>query len=457
MPENKLSLVLERVRAHAFNQLSFRKRERTNLYLDEQIIQPGEMIGPSRQKIVAKVPSLLVFADDEPNADYSHPVRYLFYDAASGHLRQEVNAQFPPHAPGKRPTFKPFHEPVRLLPSSVVFHRGWRYRCPIILPKGQRYALLFSGMSNVRHLNNLEYMYRMLLDEYAFKPDNIYVLNYDGTLNSLDGTPTNWVGDGTAFRMKITGAGTRSAFESAIDELKKRIKAPDLLFLYTGNHGGWDNTPGSADLCTYPNWDGYHALDLSAKLGQLPQFRGLLVIMGQCHSGGFNSSVIAASPAKATSIAASVSEPNVAHVNYDWNYFARDWASAQVGHDPYNNPLAFNPDSDGNGTIEAEEAFQYANAIKYPIDDPVFSESSEAGGDLSLGQLYVKVYWWCPILYEVLGTHYLHLPPEEYYAKLHAIQPSLTKLSATLDEASTALRMEYKGKVERIVAEHFGK
>ena len=41
--------------------------------------------------------------------------------------------------------------------------------------------ILYSGMSNMRHLNDLEFCYRMLIDRYAFDPKNIYVLNYDGT------------------------------------------------------------------------------------------------------------------------------------------------------------------------------------------------------------------------------------------------------------------------------------
>ena len=185
--------------------------------------------------------------------------------------------------------------------------------------------------------------------------------------------------------MNIHGSGTRAAFESAIDDVKSRIKAHDLLFIYTSNHGGWGGTPGSADLCTYPDWDGYHASDLASKLGGLPHFRNQLVVMSQCHSGGFNSPLIASSKADATSVAASVSEPNVSSVNYDWNYFGRDWASAQVGHDPDGNPLAYSPDTDGNGKIEAEEAFNYAYAQRAAGNDPVFSENLRPAVILSSG------------------------------------------------------------------------
>jgi hypothetical protein len=452
MADQKLEPILQRVRAHAVGHLPFDARTKTNLYVDERIIPAGETIGPRRQKIAAGRPSVLVFADDQPTADFSHPCRYLLYESETGNLHREVAAQFPPYAPSKRDTFKVFHEPVKL-ESVVVAHRPtFHYRCPIMIPDGNRFALLFSGMSNVRHLNNLEFAYRTLVDDYAFKPENIYVLNYDGTLDSQDGVPASYVADGTPYRMKVTGQGTRTAFESAISDIKGRIKSHDTLFLYTGNHGGWDNVPGSADLCTYPYWDAYHASDLASALSQLPHFRSLLTMMSQCHSGGFNSPILAASTADATSVASSVSEPHSSSVNYDWNYFARDWTSAQAGRDPYNAPLAFNPDTNGDSAIQAEEAFNYAYTLRAAGNDPVFSESSEAGGDVTLGQAYAKVAWWCPIVFKAVEKHYLHLPPEEYQAKLHAAQPQLTRLAMELDQQSNHLQDEYRSKVERIIA-----
>jgi hypothetical protein len=452
MPEDKkFESILQHVRTHTFQQLAFDKRAKTNLYVDERVIPSGETIGPGRQKIVTKRPSILVFADDQPDADFSHPCRYLFYDSESGSLHNEVKAQFPPYAAAKQKTFKVFHEPVKLMPLYVMHRLRPYLRCPILLPDGNRFAILFSGMSNVRHVNNLEFLYRTLVDEYAFKPSNIYVLNYDGTLNSQDGVPPSYVGDTTPFRMTITGEGTRSVFETAVDELKPQMKSHDLLFVYTGNHGGWDYTPGSADLCTYPNWDGYHASDMATKLSELPHFRNLLVMMSQCHSGGFNAPILASSTADATSVAASVSEPNSSSVSYDWNYFARDWTSSQAGHDPYNNALASNSDTNGDSSIQAEEAFDYAYANRAPGNDPIFSESSEAGGDITLGQQYIAFYWWHHIILKALERHFGPLPPEQYFKNVHAVQPQLTKLAMELDMNSNRLQEEYRAKVEKII------
>src|SRR5688572_3965255 len=61
---------LDRVREHAFSTLSVRQRTRTNLYVDERIYESGETIGPRRQEISTRRPSLLVFADDDPMANF---------------------------------------------------------------------------------------------------------------------------------------------------------------------------------------------------------------------------------------------------------------------------------------------------------------------------------------------------------------------------------------------------
>jgi hypothetical protein len=107
--------------------------------------------------------------------------------------------------------------------------------------------------------------------------------------------------------------------------------------------------------------------------------------------------------------------------------------------------------------VEAEEAFYYADVVKDPRDTPNFSENSEAGGDIALGQEYEIWAWWDEILREVLESYYLKLPPHEYYAKLRTIQPELSKLAVSLDKRSAELRKEVTSKVEHLVVPAFGK
>jgi hypothetical protein len=450
----------QRVRDHAFRSLSFDKQETTNLHLDEHIYKKGETIGPEFQKIVAPVDTILVFADDDPRANFGHACRYLLYDARDGNFHHEVPARFPPIADARQPkSLRAFHEPVQFVADPIRFHLYppvWR--CPpIIIPEGTRYAILYSGMSNKRHLNDMEFLYRTLIDVYAFDPAHIYALSYDGTLNTQDGVQPSWPGDGTAYRIKITGQGNRAAFEAAVDNLKTKLQALDTVLIHCNNHGDYDGVPGTSFLCTYPGWGKYYNTDFSNKLAELPKFRQLIVMLEQCNSGGFNASILAKSPAAATSVASAAIESQSSYVSADgnWDPFARDWIAAQAGHTPFGTALAFAADSDGDGRIEAEEAFGYANAVRDPLDSPNFSESSEVGGDVALGQEYVVWWWWCLLLKEALEQYRIKLPPHEYYTRLHRIQPALAELTAGLDKRSDELRHEMTAKVGELVASAF--
>ena len=221
-------------------------------------------------------------------------------------------------------------------------------------------------MSNKRHLNDMEFLYRTLIDVYGFDASHIQVLTYDGSLNTQDGVQTKWPGDGTAYRIQVNGQGNRAAFEGAVDSLKAKLKSDDTILIHCNNHGDYDGSPGTSYLCTYPNWGQYYNADFSAKIGELPQFRQLIVMLEQCNSGGFNNSIIANSPAGATSVASAASKSQSSYVTSDgnWDPFARDWIAAQAGQDAFGAALAFNPELNGNGKVEASEAFNYADAVK---------------------------------------------------------------------------------------------
>jgi hypothetical protein len=449
------SQVFERVREHAFKTLLFKQRETTNLYFDERVYREGDVIGPKRQGVVAECATILIFADDDPRANFSHPCRYLLYNAQHGGCYREVPAQFPPFVKAKPESLKLFHQPLSPTEMSATFQVHPPLRCPVIHSRANRYAIMFSGMSGKQPLNDMEFLYRTLVDVYGYEPNNIYVLHYDGTLNSWDGVPTAWPGDGTAYRIRISGEGTRPAFEALIDDLKRKLKRDDVLLIHTNQCGSWAGSLGTADLDTYPNWEGYCAGDFASKLGELPRFGKLMVIMGQCHSGGFSKPIITQSKAVATSVACAATESNSAFVSADgnWDSFARDWIAAQAGHDPFGAPLAFNPDTDGDGVIEAEEAFNYALSVQNPWDSPNYRESSEAGGDITLGQKYLWWRCWCWIILPILEKYYKPIPPDlEFYAKVRELTPQLHKLLApVLDQSAVKIRKELTPKIEALV------
>lgn len=366
----------------------------SNFYLQEDVFSKGATLPVPRRKIAATRPTIMAFADDAPLYNWAHPCRYLFHDAETGELYNEVEARFPPYILDRDvpKTFNAFHTPVAFAEAryqKIVFKPFWRY-----FFTGKRYAILFSGMSNNRHTNDLEFAYRTLVQVYGFSPANITVLNYDGTLN-YSGNPkpvTAWPGDGSAYTMPVNGAGSKAKLLAALNSLKSKLKPDDLLFIHTNNHGGHNGT--ESDLCCYPNWDSLGVKEFTDKLAELPPYRCLMVMMEQCHSGGFNSAVIAKSTAANTSIGSACTEFNNSIGGADFDPFARDWIAAMMGNDPYGNALSYNPDGSGNGQVSAKEAFDYANAIHHPYDTPVFNYKNQ-GRTCWLGRnlFPIKIYY----------------------------------------------------------------
>jgi hypothetical protein len=426
--------------------LSWQAARNTNLYLDAAIVAKGASIMAYKQKIPVERDSVLVFADDAPRYNWAHPCRYLLHDARSGEFYREVRAQFPPYLMSDPPkTYQGFHLPVKHLEGQLIYPIIPRLRCPIRFPKGQRYAVLYSGASNNRHTNDLEFLYRTLRDIYGFPAANIYVLNYDGAINYSGGPKpvSSWPGDSTAYRMPVNGKGTKADLDTVFTTLKGKLKPDDLLLIHTNNHGGHNGT--ESYLCTYSGSD-YLASDFANTLGTLPKINCLMVMMEQCHSGGFNSPILAHSTATYTSVSSACEELRNSIGGADFDPFARDWIAAMTGHTPYGGALASNPDIDGSGKVSAREAHNYADSVHDPYDTPVYSESSVAAGNCYLGQRYV--YLWpiyCRLLVEILEPYYIRRPIPEFYAIMHEkLLPSLAAIEEKLITASTAQEAELR-------------
>ncbi len=375
--------LFDRIKNDALQRTSFRNERPSNLYIQEEVLPSGTVIQPERQKIYLEQNTVLVFADDAPGFNWSHPCHYLLYELDQPSIK-EVPARLPPYLSDVPKSYYLFHEQFSVPTEGTTWSAPHGPSPLQSAPKGNRYAVLFSGASNNRHLNDLEFLYRTLIDVYGYLESNIYVLNFDGTVNYA-GNPKpvlNWPGDSTPYRIKINAAGTKSELENVLDDLKLRLKEDDSVFIHTNNHGYHDGTESL--LIAYSSPD-YSASDFAAKLATFPTFDSLNVMMEQCHSGGFNAPIVAASPARKTSVASACEELRSSKGGRHFDPFARDWIAAMNGSDPYGAALSFNPDTDGSGGVTVHEAFSYAYAIKHPDDTPVYNQSSASAGDCFLG------------------------------------------------------------------------
>ena len=154
---------------------------------------PGSPPGPGRPpRHGAGVPedAVLVFEDQMPGANFGHPCRYLFHSPKDGSLLHTVEAMFPPEVADIALLPQYFHEPLAQpetrpnIYAKVDWSKVARYPW---LVDDNRFALLWtSQISNRRHVEDTEFAYRILRHKFGFPASKIYVLCYDGTIDSTD-------------------------------------------------------------------------------------------------------------------------------------------------------------------------------------------------------------------------------------------------------------------------------
>ena len=389
----KLSqLITEQIKASTLGHFKSLNTESTvNLQLYNEVISSGERLKALEREVVIPRDTAFVLADLAPQYNWAHPCMYLLYDAQTAELYEKVKASFPPQQLRRKPeNVVLFHGPVRMIDTTIKAFpqtiKSQRKLDVLATHPGKRFAILFSGDSDNRHVNDMEFLYRTLVDVYGFSPTDIYVLNHDGTIN-YDGGPKpvgKWPGDNTPYRMKVKGKGTRAAFQSTLNSLADKIRSSDLLFLHTNNHGAGPGD-GVSDfcLCAYhadDDWAGYFVDDFVSDLNVLPEFDVLMVMMEQCRSGGFIDPIRNNSPATRTHIATAVkaSDPSIGGANFD--PFAEDWIAGIAGQYPDGGALADLVDKTGDGRISAVEAFAYADSVHDAADTPTASDSPNGCG-----------------------------------------------------------------------------
>lgn len=431
-----------RIQGDARLRLAFERREPSNLWIDSDVRKRGQTIDAQHQQIEIERDTVVVFADDAPLANWGHPCRYLLYEPENGELYKTVEAQFPPYLLDPPETFKPFHWPVKWFEPEILWPVYWPWWKWPWRGQGNGYAILFSGASNNRHTNDLEFLYRVLVNDYGWDEDKIYVLNYDGSIDYSGGPHPvgNWPGNSTPYQMTVNGSGTKSEFESVVDELKGRLQPQDRLVIHTNNHGGRDS---DSYLCTYsgPN---YYPDDFAAKLSELPNFGCLIVMMEQCYAGGFNQRIINNSPANYTSVASAAiaTETSIGGAHFD--PFARDWIAAMHKANPDGSGLGSNPDTSGDGRVSAHEAYNYANLVHDPWDTPNYSQSSTSAGSCRLGTTW---YFW-PHFYLYLERWWKR-PWPEAIERLERIQPEIIELLGTELERREKVEHELEERIKQ--------
>ncbi|MDA3885883.1 MAG: T9SS type A sorting domain-containing protein [Candidatus Delongbacteria bacterium] len=316
------------------------------------------------------------FVDDLVFADWSHPCRYIFVDEETGEY-QIINDTFPPL---DMSDFEKISQVDYAGENNLQTNPNAKIQSSLE-PSNHNYAVIISGGYNSsenykRYWNNMSAIYCTLTDVYGYKPENIYVHSSDGTVVN------NWGSldldkDGTD---DILYPASKSSIESTFNRLAYEVDSDDQLFVYVTDHG---YTDGTIVLWGY---DSISPSELDDMLDPLDTAE-TITVLGQCHSGGFitNSSNIT-DPHRVVHAASSVNESTFAELwlTYGrYSEFVFYWTAAARGFYPGfeawelgyktdefpfdlyfrtgpEHPPAYDPDIDGDGFVQMNEAFDYA-------------------------------------------------------------------------------------------------
>ena len=359
---------------------------RTHLSILPHVYPVGHTFNLVDYQLTVQREAGIIFVDHQPQANWGHPCTYRFYDPASGAFLYEEDALFPPDLAGDI-HLDLFHAPLaHPTPGNLPVVSRIASRNVQLVPQvdQQRYAVLWtSQISNRRHVEDLEFLWRTLVNLYGFNASNIYVLCYDGTISATDvgaGGIGNWYGDNTVYQMKVHASATTANLQAVFNDLAGKLKPKDLLLVHTNNHGSPIGLCVDSSTVITPTQFGN-------MLGGLPHYRSLVVTMEQCYSGAFQSSVISKSTAANTVFASAVPANKTSDGASHFDPWALALIEALMGATPAGAALPANPNASLDGLVSIESACAWAKAHDTGgNDDPQYAEHpSGCGSNLFLG------------------------------------------------------------------------
>lgn len=298
--------------------------------------------------------SWLFFVDEMPLiANWEHPCKYIFVDA-TGKISVYERTMFPT---------KPSMEEMELLSRADIWNE---YKGePIVhdVPKNHSrstssehlHAVIISVggdrfNNHIRYWNDCSFIYKTLVNQYEYNPENIYVLMSDGTNPGIDtssGTSSNvdLDDDGIA---DIDYAATKSNVINIFNQLADKLTEEDYLFVYTIDHGGLDSSRNESYLVL---WNGmYIYANEFSELVKSVNTQATNIVMGQCNSGGFID-YFKNSPNICISTACAKNEYSFAMTNGLYDEYVYYWTNSHIN---------LTGDNDGNKSVSAAESHVYA-------------------------------------------------------------------------------------------------
>jgi hypothetical protein len=327
------------------------------------------------------------FVDDMPFANWAHPCRYIFVDEATGNY-QIVNEDFFPV--DWKTSYTSISEMDRPTPIDLPVNQNATING--LDPNPNLYAVIINGADQDRYWNDISAIYCTLLDVYGYTKENIfvhYVNGYSTFGNDFDGPPSSDDIDYDAYKTSILHTFSEMAGESSTSPEIPELGPDDGLFIFVDDHGylsgghSYINLPGD-DL---GDWEMAEALE-GINCAQI------IAVLEPCQIGGFedelsdyvnynvsckNRSIQTASEDESSWAEVWITGANYDEFVYYWTAAARGYyphddypweESHEVGSFPFYNypdlvghPGDHDPDLNGDGFVQMEEAFEYANDL----------------------------------------------------------------------------------------------
>lgn len=348
------------------------------------------------------------FVDDYPFANWVHPCRYIFVNTTNGNY-QLINSELPP----EQFRFTPLSLFTRPTPESYENGVMETPMLKTVQDNPHLYAVLICGRESAnldvweyRFKNDIAAVYSTLTNIYGYPKNNIFILYNDGNShfgNDFDGDGVNDIYN-NANKETITQVFNELSGKSNNHPEIPELDEDDQLFIFVDDHGNRTNGISRFTTPSTPYYDTTMARDLEqVKCAQM------IVLMQPCKSGGFpvrltdyvnydvqckNRSVHSAADDESSWSENVLTNNMYCEFTYYWvaaargHYPACDPSSWQNTH-PWNNSYMvgtnpfiphnpnyyyshgynhqnhpdFNPDTNNDGFVQMEEAFNYADSL----------------------------------------------------------------------------------------------
>ncbi|MBQ9230202.1 MAG: T9SS type A sorting domain-containing protein [Prevotella sp.] len=330
--------------------------------------------------------SWFFFIDDVPFGDWEHPCRYVFVNSVDGTYIVQNHRRPPLLDTMTNLVWKKAVDDNRSISKITSGQKSVTSKTSNTATYD--YAVIINGGMNKdqneeRYWHHCSDIYKTLINQYGYIKNHIYVIMSDGTNPAVDMKTTEGTyassnldldEDGVA---DIQYAATKSNISNVFNLLQQRMVSTDNLFVYVTDHGGeFDN--GSGSFIYLWGEETMTPSELNTQLNKVNAAK-INVCLMQCRSGGFIPTLQASNRVITTSCASHED----AHGDSSYSNFAFHWVSAVAGVNP--NGYTANADSNNDGIVSMNEAFNYAYALDHILETPQYSSTpTSLGNSLSL-------------------------------------------------------------------------